>query len=131
MIDPRAEHTATLLTNGNVLLAGGVGASGVQATAELYQPSTLTLPNLASIAVAPANPSITVGSAQQFIATGTFSDTSTQQLASVTWSSSNTAIATISNDSSNHGTALAVGAGSATVTACTGSICGSTTLTAH
>lgn len=36
----REDHTATLLTNGEVLVAGGFGASAVQATAELYDPAT-------------------------------------------------------------------------------------------
>ena len=46
---------------------------------------------LSSIAVTPANPTISAGGAQQFTATGTFSDNSTQNLTnSATWSSTNT-----------------------------------------
>jgi hypothetical protein len=53
-------------------------------------------PTLASIAVTPANASISVGSTQQFLATGTYSDNSTQDLtATATWSSSNSSVATI------------------------------------
>ncbi|CAF4056460.1 unnamed protein product, partial [Rotaria sp. Silwood1] len=33
-------HTASVLTNGKVLVAGGYGASGFLNTAELYEPST-------------------------------------------------------------------------------------------
>ncbi len=131
MVNARGGFTLTLLNNGNVLATAGYTTSVSLTTAEIYPPGSLTPSNLVSIAVTPANPSIAVGNTQQFIATGTFSDTSTQQLSSVTWSSSNTAIATIGNDSSNHGTAIAVAAGSATITACTGSICGATTLTSH
>jgi hypothetical protein len=40
MTSARSEHTATLLSNGKVLLAGGVSSSGFLATAELYDPST-------------------------------------------------------------------------------------------
>jgi hypothetical protein len=131
MTSARSYQTATLLNNGKALLAGGSDGSIVASSAELYQPATLTPSNLVSIAVTPVNPSIAVGGTQQFIATGTFSGTSPQQLASVTWSSSNISIATISNDASNPGTALAVGPGSATISACAGSVCGSTILTAH
>jgi hypothetical protein len=55
---------------------------------------------LISIVETPANPSISLGDSQRFIATGTFSDDSTQRLVSVNWSSSRTAVAAISND--NH-----------------------------
>ena len=50
-------------------------------------------------------------------------------MVSVTWSTSNGSIATISNDWSDQGSALGVAPGTATVSACTGSVCGSTTLT--
>src|SRR6266478_1495711 len=53
-------------------------------------------PTLASIQVTPANPSVPEGSQQQFKATGTFSDGSTQDLTSrVTWSSSDISAVTI------------------------------------
>jgi len=40
MIKERFEHTATLLLNGKVLIAGGDGPSGVTTSAETYDPST-------------------------------------------------------------------------------------------
>src|SRR4029077_19201293 len=72
---------------------------------------------------------IPAGTAQGFTAVGTFSDNSTQNLASVAWSSSNSAIAAISNDASDHGVAEGIAVGSTTIGTCTGAICGSTSLT--
>ena len=126
----RGEPAVTLLDGGAVLFAGGKDNNGnVLASAELYQPPTLTPPGLVSIAVSPTNSSTPLGSGQQLTATGTFSDNSTQVLTSATWSSSDTSIAVLSNDATNHGNAYGVAQGTATVIACTGSICGSTTLT--
>lgn len=126
----RQSLTTTLLSNGQVLVAAGMDYyANVLNSAELYQPSTLIPAGLVSIAVSPSNPSISVGTTEPFTATGTFTDNSTQTLASVTWSSSDTTIATISNDASDRGNAVAVATGSVTVSACTGSLCGSTTIT--
>jgi len=128
---PRAFHTATLLNNGQVLLAGGAydAADDVTTSTELYNPVTLTPQNLVAISLAPAHPTIPLGSAQRFAATGTFSGGDTEQLAEVTWSSSNPEVVGISNDSSNPGAALAAAPGSVTVCACAGAVCGSTTVT--
>jgi hypothetical protein len=126
----RQSLTTTLLNNGQVLVSAGMDYyATVLNTAELYQPSTLTPAGLVSIAVSPSSPSVSVGTTQIFTATGTFSDNSTQTLASVTWTSSDRSIAAIANDASNRGNAVAVAPGSVTVSACTGSVCGSTTMT--
>jgi hypothetical protein len=122
-------HTATLLNNGMDLVAGGYNSTGYLSSAELYEPATLTPPNLVSIALSPANPSIPLDTTQQFVATGTFSDGTTQQLASVTWISSTPAVAPITGDASNSGAAYGLSQGPATMTACAGAVCGSTTLT--
>ena len=123
-------HTASLLNNGMNLVAGGDNSSGYLASAELYETATLTPPNLVSIALSPSNPTVPLDTGQQLIATGTFSDGSTEQLASLTWSSSNPAAVGITGDASNMGAAYALGkGGTATVSACAGSVCGSTTVT--
>ncbi len=85
---------------------------------------------LQSIAVTPANPSVAVGTPQQFVATGTYSDGSTQVLtATATWSSSLISAATISNVAGSNGQATSVAAGASTITATSGAISGSTLLT--
>jgi len=123
----RQIQTATLLPSGLVLVAAGFNDSPPALnSAELYQPSTLIPANLVSIALSPLAPSIPANTAQGFTASGTFSDNSVETLASATWSSSNSSVATISNDSSNRGVALGVAVGSATLSACAGSVCGST-----
>ncbi len=58
--------------------------------------TTLT-PVLNSISVSPQNPSVNVDDTQQFTATGTYSDSSTKDITNdVSWSSSDTSVATIS-----------------------------------
>src|SRR5581483_6637346 len=87
---------------------------------------TVTNPTLQSIAVTPANPSIAKGSTQQFTATGTYSDNSTQNVTSqVTWASGTTSVATITTA----GLATAVATGTSTISATLGAVNGSTVLT--
>jgi hypothetical protein len=121
---------STLLPNGFVLFAGNFDLP-VKAPAELYEPATFTPPGLQSIAVSPATSTVSPGSYQPYIATGTFAS-GTQQLQSVTWSSSDVSTARISNDASNPGTSVAVDSpGSTTpvtITATAGNISDSTTL---
>jgi len=84
------------------------------------------LRELVSIAVTPVDPTIPFGPTQQFTATGTYTDGSTEDItSSVTWSSSDTGVATI--DAA--GLATAVGEGTTTITATMDDIRGNTTLT--
>ena len=85
---------------------------------------------LVSLALSPINPSISKGAVQQFTATGTYSDKSTQNLTtSVTWTSSATSVATISNAAGANGRATSVVAGTTTIAAAIGGVSASTTLT--
>ena len=93
-----------------------------------YWVDVVFAPTLTSITVAPSNPSVPVGSTQQFTATGTYPDGSTRNLTSeVVWSSSSTAVATINAS----GLATAASAGTTTITAALGSVRGTSTLTAQ
>jgi len=84
-------------------------------------PATLTVtpPALVSIAVTPVSTSIATGLTQQFSATGTYSDGSTQNLtAAVTWNSATPSVATISGG----GLATGVARGTSSITVVHGSI---------
>jgi uncharacterized protein YjdB len=113
-------------------LAMGVTVGGpVTITAALGSASgtaqlTVTAPLLVALAVAPANPSVPAGGTQQFTATGSYSDGSVRNITgSVTWASSNTAVATINSS----GLAAAVASGVATISATQGNRSNSTTMT--
>jgi uncharacterized protein YjdB len=80
---------------------------------------TVSTPVLQSITVSPTSASIAVGATQQFTATGHYSNSSSQTLASgVTWSSSATTYATIGAT----GLATGVAAGSTSITASSGGV---------
>ena len=102
-----------------VLTACGGGTNGTNNT------TTTNTPNLVSLQVTPANPSVVVGKTQQFKAMGTFSDNSTKDLSSTaTWSSSSTTLAQVNNA----GLATAMAAGTTTIKAASSSVNGSTSL---
>lgn len=114
-------------------LATGVafGTVTIKGTCECYsQKVTLTVGtqnvSLSSIAITPANKSITTRDTQQFTATGTYSNSTTADISSsVTWTSSDTTVATMNSS----GQATAVSTGTTTITANSGGISGTTTLT--
>jgi len=117
---------ATIGANG-VATGVAAGSTTVSAALSAVQGSTTlnVKPSLVSIQVTPPNPSTSVGAAQSFTATGTFSDSSQQNLtSSVTWTSSTSGVATISSN----GITTSVGPGQTTITATAGSVIGSTTL---
>jgi uncharacterized protein YjdB len=109
-----------------------VGSTSVTATSGSINGSTtltITPATLVSIAVTPALPSIPLGTTQQFTATGTYTDGSTQNITgTVQWSSNTPVVAMISNDAATQGLASSVGQGTATITASSASLSGSTTL---
>jgi len=115
---------ASTLATGSVTVTATSGA--VSGSTGL----TVTPATLVSIAVIPGTPSIAAGTSEQFAATGTYTDGSTQPLTTVvTWSSSDTTVAMISNAAGSNGLASSTAQGSVTITAALGSISGTTVLT--
>jgi len=113
---------ATAITpDGNTIVGDGIDPQG-QTEGWIARLNA----TLQSITVTPANPSITVGATQQFIATGNFSDNSTEILTSqVTWASATPSVATIST----MGLARAVATGTSSITASLNGVTGAAMLT--
>jgi len=103
---------------GMALIASGCGGSGGGTGSAAAQ--------LKSISLTPHASSIPLGPSQQFMATGAYSDGSSRDVtATVKWTSSNGAVATVSPT----GVATTVGMGTATITASMNSITGTASLT--
>lgn len=110
-----------------------VGTTTISATLGGVSGSTslnVTAATLVSIAVTPPNPTVADGYSKQFVATGTYSDNTTQNLTTaVTWSSSASAVASISNATGSNGLATSLSTGPSTITATYQGVSGSTGLT--
>jgi hypothetical protein len=108
----------SLLITGLVGCGGGGGASTSSSGAQLQ-----------SISITPVNPTLAENTSQQLTATGIYADNTTQDLtSSVTWTSSDSAVAVISSAAGSNGLAIPAAAGSTTITARSGSISGTATL---
>ena len=124
---------ASINVNGVPGLAMGLAAgnSTITATSGSINSSailTVTSATLVSIAVTPVNASIPLGTVQQFTATGTFSDGTTQNITNtVTWTSSKNGVVSITVS----GLATAGNLGTVTITAASGPVSGSTSLTVN
>jgi hypothetical protein len=106
-----------------VLLISTLVGCGGSSTSTPPPPAKATL---TSITVTPSGSTIAFGSTQQFKATGKYSDGTSKDISStVAWSSSSSSIASISSA----GLATPVKGGQVTITATSGAISGSTTLT--
>ncbi|WP_005036450.1 Ig-like domain-containing protein [Holophaga foetida] len=91
---------------------------------------TVSSATITSITVTPATPSVPKGLTIQLLATGTFSDATTQDITfDAGWASSDPAAATVSDAVSNKGLIQALAVGSATIRATLDSVPGSTLLT--
>jgi uncharacterized protein YjdB len=111
---------AKCLTTGSTLITATSG--GISGTTTLNCGGAV----LASVTVSPPNPSVAAGDTQQFAASGTNSLNQPATLSSVAWLSNNTNVATIDPSS---GLATCLSTGNSLITASSGLVSGSTTLT--
>lgn len=111
---------ASALSGGSTLINASLGTISTSAT------FTVSSVALVSIAVTPANPSIALGTDEQFSATGTYADSSKLDLTSSgVWNSSAPSVATTSPS----GMVASVSLGQTTITATAAGITGSSILT--
>ena len=106
------------------------GTAGISATLGSVSGSTVLTVNpaaLVSIAVTPVNPTIAEGNTRQFTATGTFTDSSHQDITNqVGWASSNPVVSTITST----GLATVLSPGVSTISATLNGVTASSVLTA-
>ena len=126
----RAGHTATLLTDGTVLLVGGINNGTTLSSVDSYVPSSLSLPQLATITISPSNQPMVLGTTLPLVATGAdqFGD-NLGPLPSVVWNSSSPGTAMISNASGSSGIVSSQSVGTSTITASIGSVNATTQVT--
>jgi len=119
---------ATITAGGlaNCIVAGQSTITARAGSINSFTVLTVTPATLSAITISPTNPTVAIGQSQQFVATGQYSDGSTQNLtSSVSWSSSAPAVAGISST----GLAGALSGGSTLITATLGTISNSATFT--
>jgi uncharacterized repeat protein (TIGR03803 family) len=120
-------NTAVATVGASTGRALGVAAGTATLSASLQGQTagrtlTVTPARLVSIAITPPIPSIAAGATEQFTATGTYSDNSTKILTTaVTWASSDTSVAVISNAARSQGLATGLVVGSTSISAALGS----------
>ncbi len=123
-----ATSVATIDTTSHLGASLAAGTTKISATIGMISGSTtltVTTASLTSIAVTPATSKIAVKGTTGLTATGTYSDNTTVDLTqSVTWSSSDATIATVSNASGTLGVVTGIAGGSATISATLGTVGG-------
>jgi hypothetical protein len=119
---PNSDGVATGVAMGSTTI--GASFQGQSDSANL----TVTNATLVSIAVTPANPSISLGSTQQFTATGSFTQGPDINITNqVTWNSTDPAVAVIKTS----GVAVSAATGTTTIKASLDGVSGLTVLTVH
>src|SRR5439155_4552564 len=92
--------------------------------------ASVTVPSLVSIYVTATSTTVLLGAHWQYVATGQYDDGSTKDLTSaVAWSSSDTAVAAVSNSQGSKGRVTGVAEGTATITATLATSSGSAPVT--
>jgi Bacterial Ig-like domain (group 2) len=112
------------LIPGTVILTATVGS--VSSTYLL----TVSSATITAMTITPAAPTIAKGTNKQFLVSGDFSDSTTQDLTfDADWASSDTTVATVSDDPASKGFAQALLVGTSTISATFEGVSGSTLLT--
>ena len=129
-----SDSSIATVSSAGVLTGVATGTATITATSAAISgttTATVQVAGLQSITLTPTGNSIKQGATQQFMATGHLQDGSTPDITnSVTWTSSNTDVATI--DAAGLATAKSVTAASATtITATSGTVSANTTLTVN
>jgi len=105
-------------------IISGVGAGSATVTVkqgDITSPAfqvTVSTATLDKLAIAPTDAIIAVGKTKSLTATGTFSDSTTQEVTrDVVWISGNSTVATVSQSTGEQGTVKGIAAGTASITA--------------
>jgi uncharacterized protein YjdB len=126
--------SSSTIANATVSAGGlvkGVAAGSATITATLGSVTgstsvTVTAPSITSISVTPDDMTLAIGVGEQYIASAIYSDGSIQDLVTgVTWTSSNTSVATVDSD----GLATTLTAGTTTITATVGTFTDTSVIT--
>jgi hypothetical protein len=119
-------NTTTAMNGATVqaIIYGCAGGSAEPLSTTAILTVTPSAP-LTGITISPSSPTIPVGSLEQFTATGTYSDGSTQTVAA-TWTSDTPSVATV-----NQGIVTAIGVGTANISATFGGFTASTPVTVN
>jgi uncharacterized protein YjdB len=119
-----ATGLATAVAVGNTVISAAQG--GQTGTANL----TVTNPALVSVTVTPPNPTIAAGTTEQFTATATFADNSTQIVTgAASWVSGTPATASVGTGAVSPGLAVGIAQGTSAITATFNGQTGTTNLT--
>jgi Bacterial Ig-like domain (group 2)/FG-GAP-like repeat len=123
-----SDSTLATINSSGLLTAvkqGSVTVSAKSGSVTGSTPATIGAAQLVSVAVSPQSSSLRINKDEQFVATGTLTDGTTEPLSGVTWSSTPTTFATIDPT----GLAVGISPGVSTIKATSGKFSAMTSLT--